>query len=281
MKKVLLLCTALLLSASLCLTASAALTDYVITASTMEGGQDVSYINVVIGTPHDIYFTLTGLPAATPTPTARLNVTVTPPMPMASAQLIYVDGLGIGHDVAAAGHWGPASGFAVSSATNETIKLTGTFDTLGQYDVTLTLVGVVLGREMTTKTLIVNVIEGLQGMTLTPAARTISVGEVFKLKAEPVPSTASLPPLVWSSNGPGIATVDQFGNVTGVSAGKVVITARSADGTLAAHSLITVTTGIPKTGGGNDAFAAAVLLMMAMSAVVLRVGIFRKKDFRF
>jgi len=280
MKKFLLICAAVILAVTpLCVTASAAVTDYTLTASATSGGQDVSYVSAVINTPHEFYWTLRGLATATAVATARFNIAITKPTPGAGLMLTAVDTGGVSHDVATLGYWGPPAGFPVSNATNDTTMFTGTFDTLGQYDITVQLVDLATGQVMAAKTLIVNVIDALAGIMLLPATRTINVGEVFRLLAEPLPGTSAIPALLWSSNGPSIATVDSYGNVTGISEGRVTITARSADGTFVAQATITVVRGvqIPQTGGNANPLAMAALVVMAAMSVVLRVGFFRKK----
>lgn len=62
------------------------------------------------------------------------------------------------------------------------------------------------------------------------AGTTLVVGEHKQLNATVVPSNASINTLQWSSADPAIATVDQNGQVTGVTAGTAQITASATDG---------------------------------------------------
>lgn len=59
---------------------------------------------------------------------------------------------------------------------------------------------------------------------------TLIVDESKQLNATIVPSNASITTLQWSSANPGIVTVDQSGQVTGVAAGTAQITASATDG---------------------------------------------------
>lgn len=59
---------------------------------------------------------------------------------------------------------------------------------------------------------------------------TLIVDESKQLNATIVPSNASITTLQWSSANPGIVTVDQSGQVTGVAAGTAQITANATDG---------------------------------------------------
>ncbi len=59
---------------------------------------------------------------------------------------------------------------------------------------------------------------------------TILVGETLLLRAKITPENASVKKLKWESSDPTIATVDEDGEVVGVSPGKVKITVSSTDG---------------------------------------------------
>ena len=71
---------------------------------------------------------------------------------------------------------------------------------------------------------------------------SIFVGESLQLMASAVPSDASHPEIVWSSADETIATVSETGLVTGVSAGKVIITATAPFGEVSASCNMEVRT---------------------------------------
>lgn len=58
----------------------------------------------------------------------------------------------------------------------------------------------------------------------------VEVGKTFTISATVLPSNADNKNLVWTSSSADIATVDQKGNVKGISVGSVTITATSSDG---------------------------------------------------
>lgn len=69
------------------------------------------------------------------------------------------------------------------------------------------------------------------GIQLNPSSLNLSVGSTATLQATVSPDNAANKTLTWSSNAPGVATVDlNTGVVTAVSAGTAVITATAADG---------------------------------------------------
>lgn len=54
-----------------------------------------------------------------------------------------------------------------------------------------------------------------------------SIGETYKIQSSVLPSDVSDTSLIWTSSDPDVATVDAYGTITGLSAGKAVITASS------------------------------------------------------
>lgn len=83
-------------------------------------------------------------------------------------------------------------------------------------------------------------VETPTSFSITPATATISTGESISLSPSFTPSS-SWAELKWSSADTSIATVDENGKVTGISAGKTKIKAQTAAGTLSAEAEITVT----------------------------------------
>ena len=76
-------------------------------------------------------------------------------------------------------------------------------------------------------------------VTVEPASADIYMGETMELTAK-VYNYASDDTVIWSSSDESIATVDENGVVSGISAGEVTITATSAEGDASASAVITV-----------------------------------------
>lgn len=70
----------------------------------------------------------------------------------------------------------------------------------------------------------------ISGITVQGTKNSIYIGEVFQLTAVISPTVVSNSTLTWTSNYPNFATVNSTGQVTGVSAGMVTITATAIDG---------------------------------------------------
>ncbi|MBE6883587.1 MAG: hypothetical protein E7487_03165 [Ruminococcaceae bacterium] len=68
----------------------------------------------------------------------------------------------------------------------------------------------------------------------------LTEGDTLQMTVSSVPADAPLPPLVWTSSDPTIATVDSSGLITAHKAGTVTITVSSADGSLSASCTIVV-----------------------------------------
>ncbi|WP_405383482.1 Ig-like domain-containing protein [Maribacter sp. LLG6340-A2] len=79
------------------------------------------------------------------------------------------------------------------------------------------------------------------GLSLGLPTASMIVGEQLTIPATIEPSDATDQTILWSSNDEDIATVDEFGTVTALSQGEVIITAITSDGNYEATSTITVT----------------------------------------
>lgn len=71
------------------------------------------------------------------------------------------------------------------------------------------------------------------------------VGKTSKIKAEVKPDSASNAKLTWTTTNPNVATVDEDGNVTGVSPGKCVIMATTENGISQTCDIIVESDSIP------------------------------------
>ena len=72
-------------------------------------------------------------------------------------------------------------------------------------------------------------------LTLEPSELSVAVKQTAKLTASGTEAE-----LVWTSSNPEVATVDQNGVVTGIRAGRAIITAKTADGSASASSSVLV-----------------------------------------
>lgn len=81
------------------------------------------------------------------------------------------------------------------------------------------------GKEATEK---VKVIVPMTKMTFTTTSSSIRVGKDLQVKLQMQPSNASIDPITYTSSDETVATVNQNGIVTGVSAGTVTITVNDA-----------------------------------------------------
>ena len=78
------------------------------------------------------------------------------------------------------------------------------------------------------------------GVSLNKNATTIAIGANETLTATITPANADNQAVTWSSNNTAVASVDQTGKVTGVSAGTATITVTTQDGNKTATCTVTV-----------------------------------------
>ena len=123
--------------------------------------------------------------------------------------------------------------------------------------------------------------QGAESLTLTPDKLTLKPGETAAIAATALPETALDGQVVWTSDRPEIANVDDQGVVTALSGGRATITAKA--GTAVATAEVTVT-GAPAVypGAGNPdtgvlqnpvlsaAVCAAILALTALGGVSYR-----------
>ncbi len=74
------------------------------------------------------------------------------------------------------------------------------------------------------------VVNPVTRVRVTGDTKYLYLGETLVLNAEVTPDDATIRDVVWSSDRPDNATVDEYGVVTGVSKGSTTITAKAADG---------------------------------------------------
>ena len=85
------------------------------------------------------------------------------------------------------------------------------------------------------------------GISLSATSRSLYVGNTYQLKATIEPTTATFPQIIWKSDDPSVATVDQFGLVRAVGVGTTYISAASEDNPFIVKKC-KITSGIQATG---------------------------------
>ncbi len=88
---------------------------------------------------------------------------------------------------------------------------------------------------------VVTVVTPVTNITLNKTTATVETGKTIALTATVKPDNATNKTVIWSSANTAIATVDNNGLVTGVSAGIATITAKTEDGGYEATCVVTVT----------------------------------------
>ncbi|MCD8270198.1 MAG: Ig-like domain-containing protein [Parabacteroides sp.] len=108
------------------------------------------------------------------------------------------------------------------------------------------------------------------GVTLVPASKTLSINETLALEATVTPSNATDKGVSWSSNAPGIASVDNKGNVKALKAGTSTITVTTNDGGFTATCKITVSvsTGIDDILSGTRVYAQEGRIVVEPAMIV-------------
>jgi len=89
---------------------------------------------------------------------------------------------------------------------------------------------------------------GVQSVTVTPSAASVTQGQTIQLSATVVADANTAKTVSWASSNTAVANVDATGKVSGVAAGSVTITATStADNTKSAGAAVTVIGVAPPT----------------------------------
>ena len=78
------------------------------------------------------------------------------------------------------------------------------------------------------------------GVSFAQPSAAVGIGSTLALTPTIAPSNATMPELMWISDTPAVATVDQTGLVSGIGLGSAVITATSLDGNKSATCTVTV-----------------------------------------
>ncbi len=88
-----------------------------------------------------------------------------------------------------------------------------------------------------TETLHVLVIQPIKQIKISAGTKQVAAGSTLQLTAECLPDNATIPQVTWSSRTPAVATVDEYGVVTGLKRGNVAIVATAADGSRVEQSI--------------------------------------------
>lgn len=112
----------------------------------------------------------------------------------------------------------------------------------------------------------------VRGITLTPETATLTIGQTQQFAASVTPANATNQQLSWSSDAPGVATVDETGKVTAVSAGTAQITVAATDNSgISATAVVTVGKKTLTSGDFNFTAPEAVYNGIAKTASVTPV----------
>ncbi|MCL2146781.1 MAG: Ig-like domain-containing protein, partial [Synergistaceae bacterium] len=124
-----------------------------------------------------------------------------------------------------------------------TVDQNGLVTAIGTGPATITVKTVDGGFEATC---VINVIQPVTGITISPATLLMNVGQTHWLTSTVEPYNAANTSLAWSSSNTAVATVNAAGIVNGLAGGTVTITATATDGSLVTAScLVTVTDMMP------------------------------------
>ncbi|NKI31908.1 Ig-like domain-containing protein [Croceivirga thetidis] len=99
------------------------------------------------------------------------------------------------------------------------------------------------------------IIISVSGVLLNPEIFSLVVGESQVLNAEVLPANADNKDIIWYTSDDSVASISDIGEVTALSEGTSVLTARTVDGGFEAYSTLTV---LP--GGGNGIAVTGVTL---------------------
>lgn len=140
--------------------------------------------------------------------------------------------------------------FTPANASNKTIAWTSSIPAIATVNATGSVTGVNNGTCLVTVTtqdnnkqaaVIVRVTTAANSVILPRLTETVTKGNTKTLTANVLPSTASNRTVIWSSNNTKIATVNPAtGQVKGVKAGKVTITATTMDGNFKSDCSVTI-----------------------------------------
>lgn len=137
------------------------------------------------------------------------------------------------------------------TAVNKNVNWSSSDNTIATVDATGLVTGIKAGTAIVTVTTFDGGFKAtssitvepvhVTGVTVTPATANINVNETVQLTATVSPDNAGDKAVTWSSSNTSVATVNNDGLVTGITAGSATITATTKDGNKTSTSQITVT----------------------------------------
>ena len=140
--------------------------------------------------------------------------------------------------------------FTPSDATNKNVTWSSSNSSVATVDSTGKVTAVSEGgTEITVTTedggftatcLVTVTVVHVSGVSLSETAKTIKVGEDFKLTATVSPNDAANKNVSWSTSDSSVVTVDQTGKVTAIKEGQATITVTTEDGNKTASCTVTV-----------------------------------------
>ncbi|MES2177900.1 MAG: Ig-like domain-containing protein [Gemmatimonadota bacterium] len=194
---------------------------------------------------------LTGSPS-TVTQTGVSSITVSPPSAsIATGTTITLAASVVTFDAVTA----KTVTWSSSSAAVATVDATGKVTGVSAGSVTITATSTADASKASASAITVTA-PSVTGVTVSPLNATIEAGKSVTLAVSVTGDAAAAKTVTWSSTDVTIATVDNAGKVTGVSAGTVTVKATStADASKSSAALITVT---PAAGSANTPNTVAI-----------------------
>ncbi len=169
------------------------------------------------------------------------------------AETLYVDKYGVGDTLMLSATVLP------SNATNKTVRWSSSDESIAKVSSTGVVTAVGSGVAQITATTddgkktaecSVTVLRHVSGITIDSSSVTVNRGQRIRLNATVEPADAFNKNIIWSYENEQIATVDEYGWLTGVSVGKTTVYATTVDGEFRASCLIKVNE--PVTGISLD-----------------------------
>lgn len=116
---------------------------------------------------------------------------------------------------------------------------------------------------------VLNVTEPVTGVTLDESELTLYAGAEKALTAAVLPDSATNKKLIWSSNAPEVASVDENGVVSAISKGEAIITVKTDDGGFEKSCTVTVLIGVSEIMPERTELLLAVSEFAELSCTVL------------
>ncbi len=136
-----------------------------------------------------------------------------------------------------------------SDASIITVDTNGTISGESEGVATITVTTVDGNYAATTVVTVAAAVINVTGITLAATQENIEVGESLQLSATIQPNDASNQNIVWATTDNATVTVDNQGNITGITEGSAIIQATSEDGNFIAETMVNVSPAIVAVTG--------------------------------